>query len=323
MPKKENPEWLYEKLENLTELSRQLSDDEITTEYHEYTALKLIAIRYYAKVFSDIVNSPRQRTWYDGAVYVDLFAGTGLVKLKGSKHDDFLPGSPLCAGLIENGFAYIVCVEKDKEKYNALQTRLSKILPREKFGVIHGDCNTEITKVIDMIKQRFDKPILLTFVDPEGLDVKFSTIKELGDSFRNCDFLMNVNAQGVRRVSAKYQKGVTNVKKSLENYLDSDVNDILRELAEGKMPQEQVADLIRGSLGKPMGSTIKIRDEGERIAYYLLGYTRETKGGSQYSDVFDTLRRRLEWADRTQVRRQIERIHQRQSGLEDFSSGTQ
>ena len=57
MSPKENSEWLNEQLKDLTELSRNISDDEITTEYHEYTALKLIAIHYYAKIFSSIINS--------------------------------------------------------------------------------------------------------------------------------------------------------------------------------------------------------------------------------------------------------------------------
>lgn len=319
MPKKENPDWLKERLEVLTNLAEKVKIDGLTTDYHDFTALKLIAIHYYASIFSRVVFNQKEKGWCDGAVYVDLFAGTGLVKLKGSKYDDFLPGSPSCAALTQNKFDYIVCVESSKERCQILEKRLAKIFPRENFDVIHDDCNNSIIKVTDLINQRFRKPILLTFVDPEGLEIKFSTLKTLSDNFPKCDFMVNVNSLGVKRVGGKFKKGIENIKDSLEAYYDSDANIILQELAEGKEPEEKYAELIQNTLGKKMGNIIKIKDDGDKIAYYILGYTRETQSGSKYSKGFEDLERRLNWADKTKVRRAIERIHNRQSGLEDFS----
>ncbi len=317
MPKKENSEWLRERLEILTKLAEKIKHDGPTTDYHDFTALKLIAIQFYAKIFSDIVFKQIPKSWYDGAVFVDLFAGTGLVKLKGSKYDDFLPGSPLCAALLDK-FNYLVCVEASKERCDILEKRLASIIPRKKFDVINGDCNYKISRVTDLINKRFKKPILLTFVDPEGLEIKFSTLKTLNDNFSACDFMVNVNSLGVKRVGGKLKKGITNIKDSLEQFYDLDANVILQEFVEGKEPEEKYAELIQNTLGKEMGNIIKIRDDGEKIAYYILGYTRETKNGSTYSKVFDDLAKRLNWADKTKVRHEIERIHKRQADIESF-----
>jgi len=318
MPKIENPDWLKKRLERLFQLAQKVSRDGPTTNYHDFTALKLIAVHYYAQIFSKIVRSQKEKGWTDGAVYVDLFAGTGLVRLKDSGPGDFMPGSPVCAASADPPFDYVVCVESKKENCVVLEERLSEILPEGRFAVIRGDCNQKISEVISLIRERFSKPILLTFVDPEGLEIKFSTLRELGGAFSKCDFVVNVNSSGVKRVGAKLERGVSNVRDSLEGYYDTDANAVLRGLSEGREPEEQYADLIEQVLGKSIGSTIKIRDEGERIAYYLLGYTRETQGGSRYASSFEDLARRLGWADRKQVRRMIERLSRRQSGMESF-----
>lgn len=318
MPKIGNPEWLKNRLEILTKLAETVMVKGPTTDYNDFTALKLIAIHYYASIFSRVVHYQKEKNWADGAVYVDLFAGTGLVKLKGSKFNDFMPGSPVCAALTKDKFDYLICVETSKERCQILEERLSKIISRDKFDVLNGDCNNMIPKITDLINQRFKKPILLTFVDPEGLEIKFSTLKTLSDNFSKCDFMVNVNSLGVKRVSGKFEKGITNIKTSLEDYYDLDANFILKELAEGKEPEEKYAELIKNTLGKKMGNIIKIRDEGDKIAYYILGYTRETQGGSKYSKGFEDLERRLNWADKTKVRRAIERIHNRQTGIDSF-----
>ena len=320
MPKITNEEWLKQKLTELTKLAEGITREEPTTDYHDFTALKLIAIHYYATIFAKIVQSQKRKNNFDGAVYVDLFAGTGLVKLKGSKFNDYLPGSPICAAILKpHKFDYIVCVESNKKRCMVLKKRLLKILPEEKFSVIQGDCNKNISKVIQLINEKFKNPILLTFVDPEGLEIKFSTLKTLSLHFQKCDFMVNVNSQGVKRVSAKVEKGISNVRGSLEEYYDKDAKRILYDLEAGMQPEDQYAEVIKTVLGKTIGSTIKIRGEGNKIEYYLLGYTRMTQGGSQYRKGFKVLADRLDGIDKKKVRREIEKIHNRQSELDSFS----
>lgn len=318
MPRKSNADWLEEKLKKLIELAEKIKDGGKTTNYNDFTALKLIAIHFYSEIFSRIVFSQKTKQWYDGAVYVDFFAGTGLVRMKGSTHDDYLPGSPICAASVQPGFDYIICVESGQENCKKLETRLAKMMHKDKFDVIHGDCNEKISEIIELINKRFVKPIILAFIDPEGLEIKFTTLKKLSDNFTNCDFIVNVNSQGVIRVRGKYDKGISNVRERMEEFYDSNAHDILYDLASGMTPEEKYARQIREILGKSVGNIIKIREKGERVAYYLLGYTRKTVGGSQYGKAFCDLERRLSWADKQTVRNMIEVIHNRQHGLRDY-----
>jgi len=310
-------DWLKKHLGIISDFAAKIKDEQPTTDYGNYTALKLIAVHYTSEVFSKVARHENQKArGFDGAVYVDLFAGTGLVKLIDT--GDYVAGSGTCALLNKHGFDYSVHVEIDKEKCDYLENRLAKIVNRDQFEIINGDSNRSINTVIDKIKKRFERPIVLVFVDPEGMEIKFSTLKALSDAFISCDFLINVNGIGVARVAGKVEKGIENVKKNLEDYLNDDANVILKELAEGGTPQDKYAEQIAHILGRQMGDTIPIHDSGKRIAYYLLGYTRLTSGGSGYIEAFSKLKERLEWADRNDVKNALDQIYKRSNSLEKF-----
>jgi len=312
--KMSNFEWLVKQLRIISEFGDIVNDGQPTTDYANYTALKSVAVHYTADVFSGVTRHPNQRArGFDGAVYVDLFAGTGLVKLTDT--DDLVGGSPVCALLNKNEFDFCVCVDIDKQTCKYLEERLSIIEDNDCYKIIQGDCNNCIQDVINSINEKYDRPIVLTFVDPQGMDIKFSTLKAISDSFHSCDFLINVNAKGVSRVAGKIQKGIENVTQSLEQYLNEDAKIFLKELAEGKTPEGKYAAQIIKILGRKMGDTIPIHDTKGNVAYYLLWYTRLTSGGSGYINAFSKLKERLEWADRDDVRRALDIIYGRQSEL--------
>lgn len=315
MKRKDDREWLEENLKILVKLAKRIPSDGATTDYNYFTALKLVTVHYYATVFTNVVANARKHG-YDGAVYVDLFAGTGLVRVKDSKFDDFVPGSPMCATLPNKKFDYVICVESVKKKSDVLKKRLTAVLKDVEFDVIHGDCNEKTPEIIDKIKRHFKNPILLVFVDPEGLEIRFSTLRELSENFPQCDFMVNVNSSAVKRVGGKIQKGISNVKDSLESYYDLNVHDVIWNLKHGTEPQEIYEQLIKSILGKELGRTIDVRDRGEKIAYHILGYTRVTR--SQYKKAFDTLAARLDWADREKTRKLFDSIAKRQSSIDNY-----
>lgn len=314
----ENPEWLSEKLSDLARDAKSVIDGLDDTEYNSYTALKLIAVRYYAGAFLKVALNDRQKRWYDGAVYVDLFAGTGLVNLKDSGDSDFLPGSPMCIAMLETTFDYIICVEIDGGNCGVLRGRLGKKLPSSKFSVINGDCNSKVSDVIREIRERYKNPIVLVFADPEGMELKFSTLKALSTEFKSCDFIVNVNAQGVRRTAGKYSRGISNVRGSIQDFMSKDVETVIREMEEGISPQSQYAGLMADALGRKVGETVRIKDSGDRIAYYLLGHTRKTRGGSGYMNAFKVLPQRIGWADKDTVRKMLDVIKGRQPRMDDY-----
>lgn len=310
-------EWLVKQLKIISNFGSNLKDIGPTTDYGNYTALKLIAIHYYSEVFSHVARSPnRTIQGFDGAVYIDLFGGTGLVKLIDT--GDYVAGSATCALQNKYGFDYSVCVEIEKERAEALEKRLSKIMNKKDFRVINGDCNNCIQDVINLIQDRFDNPIVLTVVDPEGMEIKFSTLKSLSDEFTSCDFMVNVTSSGISRVAGQIKSGLTTSIKTLAEYLNEDAKDILENLAKGITPQGMYQNVVSNILGKQIGSTIPIHDKGNNIAYYILGYTRTTSGGSAYGKSLLTLKERLEGLDRTDVKKALDQIYGRTSTLDNF-----
>ena len=280
--------------------------------------MKLVAMQYYAETFAKVVRKQVKDGAADGAVFLDLFAGTGLVRLKGSPHGDLLPGSMCCAALIKPGFDYLVGIEKSPRKRAALEGRLAGIASGERFDVIQGDCNAVVDDVVSLIRRRFKKPIVLAFADPEGLQIKASTLRSISRAFKRCDFIINVNAAGITRVAAKYRRGVHNVKKSLEAYMDSGIEELL--VALGNEPPQEVyhKKIVEETLGKPVGSTIRIMESAYRVAYYLLGYTRNTAGGSGYAKALAELKARLEPLTADTVRIEVDKAKGRQRTLNGY-----
>lgn len=311
-----NGEWINRRLRKLLEASAGIKNGGPTNEYGHHTAMKLVAIQYYAETFAKVVHKQVENKTADGAVFLDLFAGAGLVRLKGSLRGDLLPGSTCCAGQIQDGFNYLVGIEKNPDKHAALEERLAGIVGEKKFDVLQGDCNTVVNDAISLIQRRFKKPIVLAFVDPEGLQIKASTLQRISEAFGRCDFVINVNTGGLSRVVAKYKKEIHNVRKSLEKFMDSDIKELLGAL-ENEPPQKAYyKNIVGGMLGKQVGSTIKIRKSRGVEAYYLLGYTRQTAGGAGYTKALKVLKERLEAFDGDVVRREMNKIQGGQKTLD-------
>lgn len=312
-----NFDWLVEKLQEISKFGQEIKDDGITTDYNYHTALKLITLYYVSDVFARVAgNKKRGIEGFDGAVYVDLFAGTGLVKV--GRYKDIVAGSAVCVVKNESLFAYSILVEKNKQRYSILNSRMEGIFPKDKFRIIRGDSNEVIGEVIKIIERQFKNPIVLVFVDPEGMEIQFRTLKALSDKFRSCDFLINVNTQGVQRVAGQTERGIPNRESAIKEYLEEDVQTVLQELAEGKRVEEKYSDQVKNVLGRSVGEVIKIQGDGGRAAYYLLCYTRQTHGGSKYSKAWTTLKKRIENLDGDSVRKALDQLSGRSTTLDQY-----
>lgn len=111
---------------------------------------------------------------WNGMVYVDMFAGPGVCKIRSSERR--IPGSTIVAAQASKPFTKIIAVELDSENANALRMRLQTIAPDASVIVYQEDCNTVIDKIVN------DLPagaLTLAFFDPEGLDFEFTTVETL------------------------------------------------------------------------------------------------------------------------------------------------
>jgi three-Cys-motif partner protein len=114
--------------------------------------------------------------WPAGLAYVDLFAGSGICKLRDSGRR--FPGSTLIAANAPNSFRAILAIELDSELAAALKTRLEKTPAAAVAKVFQGDCSTVIDQLIQHIP---DRALTLGFIDPEALNVDFESVKKLSE----------------------------------------------------------------------------------------------------------------------------------------------
>ncbi len=315
-PKIKQEEWIRDKLKQLLDIGSKLHDNEVKNQYAEYTALKLISVSYYKEIFLSVVKKNKKaKEYYDGAVYIDLFAGSGLVELSSNK--DIIAGSPLCVLSNNNeNFDFAICVEDNEKRKKVLENRLKKIMSPKDFKVIKGDCNKVIDDVILSINERFKNPIVFTFVDPEGMEVKMKTLQRLSDAFPAQDFMINVGSQGVLRVKGKLDKGDMSTEDTWNQFWgEHDAKDLLSEIAQGKKVEKKYQEKLDLMLGKKLGETIPIKGVPGNIEYYILAYSRKTKGEGGYTKALTALKNRIEKEDKKSVKRMLDVITGRNQTL--------
>lgn len=146
--------------------------------------------KHYFERYLDIFSRGIGRKWAGKICYVDLFAGPGRSIVRGSQEE--VKGSPLVA--LDYEFSRYVFVDTP-EVLATLERRLEAHAKHSQTTLIPGDCNTVISEVL---KQLPLDHLTLAFIDPAGLQIKFSTIQRLVHN-RNVDLLMTIQlGMGIR-----------------------------------------------------------------------------------------------------------------------------
>ena len=314
-PKLENGQWVKNKTKSLLDYAIKFNDDLQTLSYGSYTILKLICVSYYAEVFAKIAKGPSAKNQgYDAAVYIDLFAGPGIVSIEDT--NERVVGSPLAVASSDLKFDYYVFVEKNKKNNEALGQRLPKLLNPKQYLLIHGDCNANVQSIIQHIRSRFKKPIIFAFVDPEGMEIKWDTVRQLSTNFSELDFMINVST-GASRIGGKLEAGKEGYRPIFEDYFQAKAEDILLQINKGITVQKVYTEAVQQTLGRSAGKTIPICDNGNNLMYNILGYTRQSPSGSPWANAgFGTLDQRLRDADGKLVTRILDVISGRAKSLD-------
>jgi three-Cys-motif partner protein len=138
--------------------------------------------------YSEIFTTGMKNLW-DNLVYIDLFAGAGYARIKGT--NKIRMSSALIAMSIKHKFnKYILC-EEDEKCLNALKARVKRHFPDANVEFIQGDSNNNIERIFNSITKhsQHEKVLRFCFVDPFSLNLKFATIKKLS-SLGKVDFLI-------------------------------------------------------------------------------------------------------------------------------------
>jgi three-Cys-motif partner protein len=133
-------------------------------------------LRYLA-AYMDIFTTSMRDKWV--TVYVDLFAGPGKSKMRDGS--ELIKGSPLLALDLPYPFSRYIFIEAEPAVLAALEKRVASYKRRMKIFTKGKDCNADPSQITSLIPSN---ALALAFIDPEGCDVHFSTIKSLAGSGR-------------------------------------------------------------------------------------------------------------------------------------------
>ena len=216
------------------------------------------------------VTAMKDKPWA-GLHYIDIFAGAGIERLKDSKELDW--GSALIAAKAPHSFDKLHLCEKNKQAYDALNTRISKIKPDSQ--VLHGDANEKIQEILEDIP---DRTLSLAFLDPYGLHLDFDTLRALAKRRADLIIFFPDHLDALRNWEGSY---LDKPDSNLDRYLGkgSDWRSIIN-----KTPQARRAEVLRELYVKQVRTLGYTKFEYERISmkghplYILIFCSRSERG---------------------------------------------
>jgi three-Cys-motif partner protein len=233
--------------------------------------------RYIEITTTAMVGNPHWR----GIVYVDLFGGPGICKIRESGKR--IPGSPLLAAWAPKSFDRILVCEKKQTLVDACRQRLAAQDVSDRAKVFAGDCNEVIGEIVAEIP---DRSLTLAFVDPEGLHVYFDTLRQLTEDRRvdllvlfadRMDILRNVESTYFAQRNSK-----------LDRFLgpDNKWRELWKQLPNHN-PQsvcELFADVYKGNLQKQLGYQVFSQSimKSSRSPLYRLIYACKHSRGAEF-----------------------------------------
>jgi three-Cys-motif partner protein len=186
------PDWFRNQATKLKETVLKINNisPEVSNEYRSHTALKLFCVGYWSGVFTPIMKKRKIP-----CVYIDLFAGSGLTKVKNV--NKFLPGSVIVADTYGMGFDHIICCDSNKDYASTLRKRLSGIREKNSFDVFCCKNEDAIDKIIDIVNSK--KAKVFCFYDPEGFEgFSWDVLEKLGNELQG-DILITWFESGLWR----------------------------------------------------------------------------------------------------------------------------
>ncbi|MEZ4601352.1 MAG: three-Cys-motif partner protein TcmP [Syntrophotaleaceae bacterium] len=252
-----------------------LEDDGlITPDVGLWAEKKYRLVQNYASMFTASMRSK-----WDHLVYVDLFAGAGRSRLRGT--NEIVPASPLLTLDIPVPFNQYIFCELDEEKLDALRERVGREFNQADVRFLHGNANWLLDRVLSEmpVPHRGFKVLGFCFADPYNLDnLKFDTIRRLSNRFFDFLVLIPTGTDAQRNI----QRYVEQPQSKLEDFLGSPD---WREAWEGAKRKGESADLfLTRYYGEQMVSlgyqptepqeTVSIRNEKNSTMYRFGFYSR-------------------------------------------------
>jgi three-Cys-motif partner protein len=146
----------------------------------------------------DRLFSTGMKNKWDCRVYIDLYAGPGLLKIRGTNR--LIWGSPMHALSVPDPFDKYIFCDNNAEALEALQKRVATHFPNAPASFVVGSCDDQVEQICREIPRFSSKFRVLSFcfVDPNDISIKFSTIKRLADYLIDFLFLLALDMDANR-----------------------------------------------------------------------------------------------------------------------------
>jgi len=167
---------------------------------------KYALVGLYDQLFSEGMKNK-----WDSRVYIDLYSGPGLVKVRETNR--FLWGSPMLALGVKHPFDKYIFCEKNPESLSALKKRVKAHFPSADVEFVAGDCDDEIDSICRLIPKASaaNRVLAFCFVDPYDLSIKFSTVSKLAKHFMDFLFLLALNMDANRNQAYYLKRSNTKI----------------------------------------------------------------------------------------------------------------
>ena len=149
----------------------------------------------------DSLFSTGMKNKWDSRVYIDLYAGPGLLKVRDTAK--FIWGSPIIALGAKDPFDKYIFCENDAEALAALRQRVARHFPTADVEFVEGSCDKQVDRISQFIPKASKTHHVLSFcfVDPFDLSLQFSTIRKIAEHFVDFLFLLALHMDANRNLS--------------------------------------------------------------------------------------------------------------------------
>jgi three-Cys-motif partner protein len=284
----------------LYEKSQALAVKPVTYDKGYWTGLKLILVKYYVKPYLDILASGEGKK----VAYVDLFSGPGL-DLIGERKVPVL-GSPMIPLVINESkyaFSRFIFSDTNSAYIEALKERIAYFKDMDESIVVLNEDANEVVNKLPSFLDSFDHA--LVFIDPEGMELTWSSVRSLVDNLQ-CDLIINFPSAGINR-NLHNSQSKTKIQKFLG--LDQDIPPEATEEWAIKIYRQNLA-----SIGKDISTEIMVRGQGG-FHYHLIPAVRRTKAGSPWFRLFLSAKERIQRLSGEVLRIIADQIEGRQESL--------
>lgn len=276
-------------------------DSDIYNEFRAWTPLKLVLLNYVLDVCSLIINSNiKKKIIFRESYYVDLFAGSGINKIK----KDFLIGSPLITSLkYQDRFNKLFLCEKDPNRFRALNRRIA-FLSKDNICLSNLDCNDFLEKVLPDINKKGVYSFF--FIDPSCMEFSWTSMTKTLEL--RSDIVFTLMASEILR-----SIGLCKAKKSEGKYLDIFFGD---ESWKNIKNYDELIRLYKSNIIKirpnALIEDIKIKSKKFGFCYSILFITNKTKKNCPWMKAIEKLKEEIESNSDKSVEMALEIIKGRQ-----------